>query len=476
MVRALIFDRAAARYMRHTSRRAIDRSLLVLFFRKERLAILPWLGFAWVILLSAAAPFEPGGQAGDVHLGVNSCAGSTCHGMASTTKKASDVVQNEYLIWQKYDKHARAFRMLQSALGERIAANLSIGPAENAQMCLTCHADNVTPENRGVQFHLNDGVGCEVCHGGSQKWLGPHVSGRVAHDDLVRDDGLYPTDRPVERAKLCLSCHMGDETRVMTHRIMGAGHPRLAFELQTFTQIEPAHYVIDDIYKRRKAVAQGVQFWAIGQALALQQLVTGLAENQHRDGAFPELIFFDCQACHHSTGTLRWQRRSSMGLGPGLPHFNDANAIMLRAVAARVAPELARTLEAQIRALHQAMSVGTGKPADLAQRVAATAGSLADALGGHVFSAADMQAMMAALARAAHDGDASDYAAAEQATMAFASIIYTLNTEQAVTRAQYAGLRAALDRCYLATRQPDSYDPTAFAAAAETVAQVLSGS
>jgi hypothetical protein len=431
---------------------------------------------ACLLLLAAAAPFEPGGQPDDVHLGVNSCAGSTCHGMASTTKKYSAVIQNEYLIWQKYDKHARAFTALQSPLGQRIATNLGAGPADRAQTCLICHADNVPPENRGVQFHLSDGVGCEVCHGGSQKWLGPHASGHIPHNDLVRDDGLYPTDRPVERAKLCLSCHLGDETRTMTHRIMGAGHPRLAFELQTFTQIEPAHFVIDDIYKRRKVAAQGVQFWAIGQAIALQQLVTGLAENQHRDGAFPELIFFDCQACHHSTATLRWQRRASMALGPGLPHFNDANAIMLRAIAARIAPDLARTLETEIRALHQAMSEGSAKPTEIAHRIAATAGTLADTLGTHVFTPADMQAMIAALARSAHDGDASDYAAAEQSTMAFASIIYTLNTEQAVTRAQYAALRAALDRCYAATRQPDSYDPTAFAAAAQSVAQILPAS
>jgi hypothetical protein len=466
-----MFDQAAAQRLQGASGRASNKSLLVLLFRKER-----FLPLTCLLLLTAAAPFEPGGQPNDVHLGVNSCAGSTCHGMASTTKKYSAVIQNEYLTWQKYDKHARAFTALQSPLGERIATGLGVGPAERAPMCLTCHADNVTPENRGVEFHLSDGVGCEACHGGSQKWLGPHVSGRISHNDLVRDDGLYPTDRPVERAKLCLSCHLGDDTRVMTHRIMGAGHPRLVFELQTFTQIEPAHYVIDDIYKRRKAASQGVQFWAIGQAIALQQLVTGLAENQHRDGAFPELVFFDCQACHHSTGTLRWQRRTSMGLGPGLPHFNDANAIMLRAIAARIAPDLARTLEIQIRALHQAMSEGSGKPADLAQRVAATAGTLADTLGTHLFSAADMQAMIVALARSARDGDASDYAAAEQSTMAFASIIYTLNTEQALTRAQYAALRAGLDRCYAATRQPDSYDPAAFAAAAQSVAQVLSAS
>ena len=191
---------------------------------------------------------------------------------------------------------------------------------------------------RGVQFLLSDGVGCEVCHGGSEKWLGPHASGKIPHRELVSTYGLYPTDEPVARARLCLTCHLGDETHVITHRIMGAGHPRLPFELQTFTVIEPAHYVIDDVYRRRKAVAQGVQFWAVGQALALQQLVTGLTNRPSREGAFPELVFFDCQACHHSTTSLRWERRTSMGLDPGMPHFNDANGIMLRAIAARLSP------------------------------------------------------------------------------------------------------------------------------------------
>ena len=407
-----------------------------------------------------------------VHLGVSSCAGSTCHGAASTTKRNTGVVQNEYLIWQRYDKHARAYSGLQSALGQRIAANLGIGKAENAQICLTCHADNVAPALRGVQFHLSDGVGCEACHGGSEKWLGPHASGRTPHDILTQDDGLYPTDRPLERASLCLGCHEGDASKFISHKIMGAGHPRLSFELQTYTQIQPAHFIIDDKYRARKKVAAGVQVWAVGQAMALKQLVTELADARHTgDGVFPELIFFDCQSCHHTTTNLRWQRRESTGLGPGVPHFNDANAVMLRAITARMAPDIGRALETDIRSLHQALSAGNGHPGAIAGAIAEKAQQLCDRLASYNFNRADMRAMILALAQTSQTSDMSDYAAAEQATMAFASIIYSLKMDGAVAGADYASMRAALENCYAATRVQDSYDPRAFAAAALSIEQ-----
>lgn len=431
------------------------------------------LGVLLVCATRGAAQTAPAPM--DAHLGVAACAGSTCHGAASLTKRNSNVVQNEYLIWQRYDKHARAYTSLQSKLGERIAANLHLGPAELADGCLDCHADNVAPQARGVQFHLSDGVGCEACHGGSEHWLGPHSSGLTKQADLTRADGpyrLYPTELPVPRARLCLSCHEGDDRRFITHKMMGAGHPRLSFELQTYTQIQPAHFVIDDKYRARKVAAQGVQVWAVGQAMALERLVTELAAPRHQgDGVFPELVFFDCQACHHTTTQLRWQFRASTGLGPGLPHFNDANAVMLRAIAARVAPEQARALESDVRALHQALSAGIGRPAPIAQRIATTAQQLGDLLAAHTFSNTDMRAMLVALARVSQTSDASDYAAAEQATMAFASIIYTLKMQGAVDTVEYGRMRAALESCYSATRMQDSYDPRAFAAAARAIEQ-----
>ena len=81
--------------------------------------------------------------------------------------------------------------------------------------------------------------------------------------------GLYPTEQPVARAEKCLSCHFGDDKKFVTHQIMGAGHPRMSFELDTFTAVEPAHFVIDKSYIERKGPVNDVRVWAVGQAVAL---------------------------------------------------------------------------------------------------------------------------------------------------------------------------------------------------------------
>ena len=49
--------------------------------------------------------------ADDVHLGVTSCAGSTCHG-ATSPWKGSTVLQNEYITWDRYDPHSKAYSVL----------------------------------------------------------------------------------------------------------------------------------------------------------------------------------------------------------------------------------------------------------------------------------------------------------------------------------------------------------------------------
>ena len=106
------------------------------------------------------------------------------------------------------------------------------------------------PERRGPQFQLSDGVGCEACHGGAEPWLGTHLSGADHKANLAA--GMYPTDQPLARGMRCLSCHLGDDKKFVAHKIMGAGHPPMPFELDTYTAIEPAHFVVNDSYVERK--------------------------------------------------------------------------------------------------------------------------------------------------------------------------------------------------------------------------------
>ena len=43
-----------------------------------------------------------------------------------------------------------------------------------------------------------------------------------------------------------------------------------------------------------------MKVWAIGQALAVAEMMKMLADPERgRDGLFPELVLFDCHACHH---------------------------------------------------------------------------------------------------------------------------------------------------------------------------------
>ena len=411
-----------------------------------------------------AVPSEPV----DSHLGVASCGGSTCHGAAQPVQ-GSRVLQDEYLVWRRQDKHARAYAVLLEPRAQKIASNLGLPDAHTAKVCLDCHTDNVPTGSRGRQFQIADGVGCEACHGGAQRWLGTHIAGTSTTTDLYKL-GLFSTSDPVMRAQLCLSCHLGDESRFASHRLMGAGHPRLSFELNMFSKIQPAHYRIDDDYARRKAVATAVQTWAVGQAIAVSRLMEMLENPKKRSaGLFPELSFYDCHACHHPQTELRWQPRAGTGLGPGVLRFNDANLVMLRLVAVQSAGSAESKLGNLMLQLHRAMSEGQGDASQLAREIKAVADGLAKRLANHNFQAADLRALVAALASDGANGELSGYAAAEQATMALAAIVEASKQGRLLSDDRLKEAAEALDDCYAATKKADSFDPTGFAKAVQKV-------
>ena len=413
-------------------------------------------------------------QATDDHLGVSSCAGSTCHG--STIERQSNVEQNEYLVWSddEYpDKHASAYEVLFNDVSRRIAQNLGLEAAHEAQVCLDCHTDFVPPERRGEDFSLEEGVGCEACHGGGERYLEPHDEPDASHARNL-ELGLFPTDDPRERARLCLSCHFGNDDKYVTHRIMGAGHPRLSFELDTFTADQPAHFYVDDDYARRKRVWTGVQTWAIGQTLAARHFVNAVLQGGDT-GLFPELTLFDCHSCHHSMDDLRWRPRESTSLEPGALRFNDANLLMTYQLSRVAATERADRLYAAIRALHQASRQDRAAVAracrDLIELLDGMQATLAD----YTFSSSDMYGLIDGLIDYALEGEYRDYAAAEQTVMAISSILIAL--EQAGDFDQERGdtLFAALDKVFDAVESDDQYQPSGFQNALQTFRRVLNG-
>jgi hypothetical protein len=396
-------------------------------------------------------------------VGVVNCASSLCHGSISPWKD-SNVLQNEYVTWSRVDKHStQAYQVLLTERSRKIAANLGLKePAHQAKICLDCHSHNPAPRLRGERFRAGEGVTCESCHGPAEKWIQSHVASGATHADNVAH-GLYPTNEPVAQARLCLSCHFGNKDKFVTHRMMGAGHPRMSFELDTFSQSEPAHFVIDADWQKRKGTRDAARVWAIGQALAATEILDLLLDpKRSHDGLFPELVVFDCHACHHSMRDVRWTPRTHAS--PGRIRLNDANFLMLRRIAARaVAPEQSMELTQQVAQLQRAVAGDGGDALEAARALRASIDSLAAKIAQRTFTAADLRAMVAGLVDDGVAGQYRDYAGAEQATMAIASLANYLARRGEL--ADVRGVNAALDRVYETVKDDETYKPERYQAA-----------
>jgi len=275
---------------------------------------------SFAVLLLGLLPGALAGQG--IHLGVGTCANSTCHG-AKTSLPGSVVEQNEFAVWSQYDKHSKSFAALTSERGQAIASHLGLGGADKAPQCLSCHADNPPAALRGKGFSVKDGVSCEACHGGASDWLGVHASGVNTHAENVAA-GMYPTDDPTARAKLCLGCHLFQDEGPSQHRYYAAGHPRLRFELDTYTEERPGHHRIDADYRRRKPGSYGSRAWLLGQTAAARKIVEQLLETS--EGAlWPDYTVFACFGCHRKFG-------DGQANTAGLPPLQDA-PIQLTALA-----------------------------------------------------------------------------------------------------------------------------------------------
>ena len=386
-----------------------------------------------LVLMVACMPAVAGLPAEDSHkhMGVATCASSQCHGSAAP-RDGSSVLQNEYVTWTQSDPHSRAFDTLSSELSLSIARRLGLQSASTADICLDCHADNVPGALRGEKFQISDGVGCEACHGGAENWLATHDNAPAVDRAQSVAAGLYPNEAASSRAVLCLSCHLGTKDKFATHRIMAAGHPRLSFELDTFTELwrgagRQPHYRVDADYADRKGRPNHVDTWATGLLQDARQRLALIRDDEFAgDGLFPELGLYDCHACHRSMKSVQWRRLPRHGdAGPGTPFLSDGTFVMSLALSRAILPDQAEALEAAIAELHVAggssIEATHGAAAKLDREIARLQSRIART------SLADRetQILRAILATGA-EGNFLDYASAEQAFMAVQMLVFEI--------------------------------------------------
>jgi hypothetical protein len=419
--------------------------------------------FAWLIVTSAATSAWSADIAEFKHLGVATCATSVCHGKTSA-QSDKNVQLNEYRTWLQEDLHSTAYRALESAASKAMAAKLGLANAATAKICLDCHADNVPAAKRGPKFQLNDGIGCEACHGGAEKWIESHAAQDATHKANLAA-GMYPSESPVDRAKVCLGCHLGNNDRLATHAIMGAGHPRLSFELEAFTSNQPAHYTVDADYVTRKGKIEGVNLWLTGQFESARRLLTLLQSSvAHPPGMFPELAFYDCHSCHHPMDKKRWTpQRAGTGVPPGSLRLQTYNLLTLQAVAEVLsgsggadASSLAAARTALIRAGQTDSNAVQQAAKSLQDWLTAR-----DAWARRAFARTDTAKIRKTLVDYAAADRASDFGAAEQIVLGVESLSYALGDRDR--------LKAALDALYRTVKSDSEFDPGRFADAAKSV-------
>jgi len=412
-------------------------------------------------ILIAGAPLATAFAQDHKHLGVATCATSVCHGKLAPQPN-KNVNLNEYRVWLNEDRHARAFRTLDSAQSREIAAKLGLGNARAAKICLDCHADNVPAARRGPKFQVTDGIGCEACHGGAEKWIETHAAASAKHADNVAR-GMYPSEQPLARARLCVSCHVGTRDRFATHAIMGAGHPRLRFELNVFSNNQPAHYVVDQDYVARKGRIEGANLWVTGQIESarrgLELLQSALLQPP---GAFPELAFYDCHACHHPLKDRRWTaKRAGPSVSPGAVRLQKPHLVMLRAMAEALgSPALAKELTDGTNALVRAGQSDAAAVKAAAGALLVTVKKL-DPWARRSFTRAEVAKIRRTLVAYAANDLASDYVAAEQVALGAESLSYALD--------DFGSVKSGLDALFKAVESDSTFSPARFADVAKSV-------
>jgi hypothetical protein len=426
-------------------------------------------------MLPAAA--SAAGHDNAIHNGVASCGGTTCHGRQEAT--GPRVRQNELLTWQDPTSvagaHSRAWKVLQEPRARAIGQRLGIADVAQSPECIACHGDPAV--HRGAQWQQSDGVGCEACHGGSANWLASHTAVANNHADNVAH-GMWAINSPSVRAQVCLDCHFGSDKpgQFVTHRIMAAGHPRVAFELDLFTALQ-SHHDEDSDYAKRKGIPGGVKVWSVGQALAVKRALT--LYPARANGHFPEFYFYDCRSCHRTFSDdpgVGITARTNPGrpIPPGQPVWNDEGLIMLAAAAKVAAPALGQQLVTESRAFHASLAGDRAGTLKAASALAKTSDSLAKAFEAARFDRAQTFAMLDAVLT----GNApfyTDYQGGAQAVMAADTLITALVSAGHVDRAAALAIRPDLDRAYAASRDANHWQPAEFRAAMAGIAGKVRG-
>jgi Cytochrome c554 and c-prime len=239
---------------------------------------------------------------GHKFLGSTSC--KSCHGNAAADPGSPIAEGSELTVWSTNDKHHNSFSVLSNDVSKGIATKGGYGDPTTSDKCLSCHSLDVPDASRGPDFKLAEGVTCEACHGPAELWSGsdgsPHKDkgwaekrrGADGYDPKVaaQTDGLWDVHLPGLRAENCASCHLAIDAKMVA-----AGHPQPAFELNEYASWEPKHWT------DKRGDQYYTQLWVAGQLVCARDAMAQLSDRAANGADAASLLSAYNQAMAHAT-------------------------------------------------------------------------------------------------------------------------------------------------------------------------------
>ena len=107
------------------------------------------------------------------------------------------------------------------------------------------------------------------------------------------------------RAKTCLGCHLGRGEQVVDHEMIAAGHPDLAFELDTFTFAQPAHLPRAEAGRPSAGLGRRAEHRAWRKGCDCWRSTPSRS--------WPEYSDLECYQCHHDLRLESWRIQRGYG-------------------------------------------------------------------------------------------------------------------------------------------------------------------
>jgi hypothetical protein len=186
-----------------------------------------WIGFLCLMLIvgwnfiANDASKTSAQEKQRIFVGATTC--TMCHNgmvadVGSTTSSAD--------VW-KNGPHAQAYAVLASEEAKTVAQEKGIENPQEADECLRCHVTGhgVEAQYLGKKYTVEEGVGCESCHGAGKDYANIKVKKSIKSGET--DPASVGLRIPDE--KTCLKCHNEESPTYkefdFTERVKKIAHP-----------------------------------------------------------------------------------------------------------------------------------------------------------------------------------------------------------------------------------------------------------